>query len=141
MTGNSMREAVEAARQWVVIALWAALVVSVVAIGSALATWKPEYASQPQAVQDWYKNAELTPAARERFSFQKCCDQSDVVKTKFRVGANGHDVWEWLNPDTGKYEVVPADIIHYDEHAPGGMPVLFVFQGQPTCFFVPDAGI
>lgn len=51
----------------------------------AQATWKPEYASNPPEMQAWYQNAELTEAAKNRFPFKKCCDHSDVVKTKFTV--------------------------------------------------------
>src|SRR3954449_6861104 len=40
----------------------------------AQATWKPEYANNPPEVQDWYRNAELTEAAKIRFPFKKCCD-------------------------------------------------------------------
>lgn len=111
------------------------------AAGAARATWKPEYAAASQEVQDWYKNAELTEAAQQRFFFKKCCDHADVVKTKFRVGEAGHDVWEWLDPETNAWREVPADIIHGEERAPGGQPVLFVVGGKPVCFFLPEGGI
>ena len=35
----------------------------------------------------------------------------------------------------------PDDIIHWDQHAPGGKPTLFVFDGNETCFFPGDGGI
>lgn len=105
------------------------------------ATWRPEYASAPQHVRDWYENAELTPAAQRRFNFLKCCDQSETVKTKFRVDrSSGADQWFWLNPDTGAYEQVPPDIIHWGKSGPEGQAVLFVFASQPTCFFPPQSG-
>src|SRR6185312_9325283 len=58
------------------------------------ARWKPEYASQPPEVQQWYRNAELTAAAQARFRFKKCCDHADVVKTKFNVNrTTSGDEW------------------------------------------------
>jgi hypothetical protein len=36
----------------------------------AEARWKPEYASMPQEVRDWYQKAELTPKAQLRFAFE-----------------------------------------------------------------------
>jgi hypothetical protein len=106
----------------------------------AFATWKPEYAQLPQEVQDWYANAELTPEAQQRFAFKKCCAKSEVVKTQFHVSkATAGDEWFWLDGETWKR--VPPDIIHWNEHAPGGEPTLFVYDGRETCFFPPDAGI
>lgn len=55
------------------------------ALSGADARWKPEYASQPQEVRDWYSRAELTPKAQMRFPFKSCCEHADVVKTQFRV--------------------------------------------------------
>jgi hypothetical protein len=49
------------------------------------AKWKPQYASAPQEVQDWYKSRKLTDAAAKRFAFKSCCDGSDKVETQFRV--------------------------------------------------------
>lgn len=79
----------ESAKEYLARILWVAVCLIVAAIGIALsrganATWKPEYASAPQAVQDWYKNAQLTPQARARLNWVFCCDHADVVKTKFR---------------------------------------------------------
>lgn len=104
------------------------------------AKWKPEYSNAPQSVRDWYENAQLTPQAQERFPFKKCCEQSEVVKTQFRVNKkNGGDEWLWLDGD--KWKIIPSDIIHYDQHAPDGKPTLFVYEGRETCFFIPDGGI
>lgn len=104
-------------------------------------TWKPEYAEYPQAVQDWYRNAELTPEAQERFPFKKCCDHSDVVKTQFRVNkTSGSD--EWFYEDSpGHFKRIPPDVIHWGESAPNGQPTLFVYSGKETCFFPGDSGI
>ena len=107
-------------------------------VTAALAHWKPEYASQPQEVQDWYRAAELTPAAQERFHFKSCCDHADVVNTQFRVSKTNADEWWWLDGSTWKQ--IPPDIIHTD-HAPDGRPTLFVVNGNPVCFFPPEGGI
>ncbi len=102
--------------------------------------WKPEYASQPIEVQQWYQNAELTTAAQHRFPFKKCCDHADVVTTRFSVNrTNAGDEWYWL--DGARWRRIPDDIIHWDQHAPNGQPTLFVFDGKATCFFPGDGGI
>ena len=107
---------------------------------SAQARWRPEYASASPEVQAWYRNAELTDAAQARFPFKKCCDGADVVKTEFRVDRkSGADEWWWL--DGATWRRVPADIIHWGQSAPGGLPTLFVYQGQATCFFPGEGGI
>lgn len=120
----------------------AALMLCVLVVPTATrATWKPEYASQPQAVRDWYREAELTPAAQERFPFKKCCDKSEVVKTRFEVDrSSGRDVWLY-EASTGEMRRIPDDIIHWNEHAPGGQPTLFIYSGKETCFFPPEGGI
>jgi hypothetical protein len=35
------------------------------------ARWKPQYASVPQEIQDWYKSRKLTDAAAKRFAFRR----------------------------------------------------------------------
>ena len=108
----------------------------------AFATWKPEYASAPQDVQDRYRQAQLTEAAQKRFAFKSCCAHADVVKTQFRVNkSNGQDEWYWLNPASGQYQRIPPDIIHWGASAPGGQPTLFVIGADPVCFWPPDGGI
>lgn len=103
-------------------------------------TWKPEYANQPLEVQEWYRNAELTKQAQSRFPFKKCCDHSDVVKTRFNVNkTTSGDEWYWLDGD--KWRRIPDDIIHWQERAPNGQPTLFVYDGKETCFFPGDGGI
>lgn len=105
------------------------------------ATWRPEYAQADAAVRDWYKNAELTPEAQQRFPFKGCCDHADVVRTKFRVGVKGADVWEFL--DGEQWREIPADIIHWGESAPGGAATLFRLGvgGALVCFWPPQGGI
>ena len=110
-------------------------------VSPANATWKQEYANAPQAVQDWYKNAELTPAAKTRFNFQKCCAQSETVKTKFKIDkSTGADEWFWLDPSDNSWKQVPPDIIHWDQSGPNGEAVLFAIGRTPTCFFPPQGG-
>ena len=41
--------------------------------------------------------------------FKSCCDNGDVFKTRFRVGTQNEDQWEYLDGETWK--VIPADII------------------------------
>jgi hypothetical protein len=114
--------------------------VMLVCAGAVRATWKPEYAAYPAAVREWYQQAELTDAARQRFRFKKCCDHADVVKTKFNINrTSSGDEWYWL--DGANWRRVPDDIIHWGESAPDGQPTLFVYNGQETCFFPGKSGI
>jgi hypothetical protein len=107
----------------------------------AQATWKPEYASNPPEVQAWYQAAELTEAARNRFPFKKCCDHSDVVKTKFIVNkSDGGDEW-FYEDEPDHWKRIPPDVIHWGESAPRGKPTLFIYSGKETCFFPGDPGI
>ncbi len=118
------------------------------------ATWKPEYADAPQAVRDWFRAARLTEAARQRLSFQNCCDQSDRFDTQFRVDKHtAGDAWYYRDGD--KWVRIPDDVIHDDEiHAKDpkddALPefeemrrqgVLFIYNGTPTCFWKPAGGI
>jgi hypothetical protein len=120
------------------IADWSAFRAFICSLTYAHATWKPEYAALPQKVRDWYKTRELTPAARLRLGFKSCCDNSDVVKTQFKVGGAGNDEWYWLDGNT--WRRVPSDVIHWDERAPNGEAVLFSLGSRPTCFFPPGSG-
>lgn len=122
--------------------LWLAWVlgaaVAVLAICRADATWKPEYAANSAEVQAWYENAELTPEAKQRFPFKKCCDQSEVFRTQFKVDkASGRDEWWYFD---GEWKRIPDDIVHVDEHAPDNQPTLFLYHGKETCFFPGGAG-
>lgn len=92
------------------------------------------------AVRAWYRNAQLTEAARQRFKFQNCCDHADVFRTKFKVNkTTGAD--EWLYLVDGKWKRVPPDIIHWGETAPDKQPTLFIYDGKETCFYPGDGGI
>jgi hypothetical protein len=104
------------------------------------AKWKPQYASAPQEVQDWYKSRKLTDAAAKRFAFKSCCDGSDKVETQFRVDrATGDDKWYYQKD--GQWTEVPPDVIWWDEHSPTGETVMFALDGKPTCFFPPRGGL
>lgn len=107
----------------------------------ALARDGSQWDGQPDEARAWYRNAELTEAAQGRFPFKKCCDKSDVVRTKFQVNRTTAGD-EWFYQDVpGHWKRVPADIIHWGESAPGGQPTLFVYSGQETCFFPGSGGI
>lgn len=115
--------------------------------GGAGATWKPQYASAPAAVQQWYRDAVLTPAAHARLGFAGCCDGADVVKAQFRFGsADGKPAWFFLRD--GAWLRIPDDIIHWDESAPDNKPTLFALRepfgavpaGTLTCFYPPSGG-
>jgi hypothetical protein len=140
-----MREALRAG--WLFLKLTALLVIGYCLLAvffPALveARWKPEYAALPQEVRDWFATRELTPAAQQRFHFKSCCAQSDVVQAKFAVSKlNGADEWFYQLAGEAAWKRVPPDIVHPDEHAPSGEAVLFVFMGEPTCFFPPQGGI
>lgn len=106
----------------------------------AFAEWRPEYANASPEVRDWYRNAELTPEARLRFPFVKCCDHADVFRTEFRVNkGNGGDEW-WYLAASGEWTLIPADIVHVDRHAPDNQPTLFIYNNKETCFFPAGAG-
>ena len=122
------------------IAVQVAILAAIALASPVGATWKPEYANRPIEVQMWYRNAELTKAAQTRFPFKKCCDHSDVVKTKFNVNkTSAGDEWYWLDGEQGRR--IPEDIIHWEERAPSGLPTLFIYNGKETCFFPSEGGI
>ena len=64
-----------------------------------------------------------------------------VVDTNFRV--NETDAGdEWYYEDTpGHWKRIPPDVIHWGVSAPGGLPTLFVFGTQETCFYPGTGGI
>jgi len=109
----------------------------------AAARWKPEYAQLPKEVVDWYQTRKLTKATQKRLrvSWDSCCSNADVVKTRFRVSrVDNDDIWEYELPD-GTWKEVPADIIHWGDHSPSGDAVLFAVSSHgPVCFFPPRSG-
>ena len=137
-----MREAIKAAAIFLGLAALIAGVMFCLLTGMAEARWKPEYAQLPQATRDWYESRELTAAAQARFHFKSCCAQSDVVAAKFAVSKlGGADQWFYQLAGEEKWQLVPDDIVHPDEHAPSGRAVMFAVAGIPVCFFPPDGGI
>lgn len=105
------------------------------------AFWKEEYANLPQSTRNWFKNAELTPAARRRLNnWTKCCDHADWFRTKFKPGERT-DEW-FYEYEPGKWKKIPQDVIHYERDP--SMPddirregVLFIYNGYETCFWPP----
>lgn len=88
--------------------------------------------------RSWYENAELTPDARKHFQFEKCCNQAEVVRTKFQ---QRDDQWFYLDISSSTWREVPRYVIWYDKHPPENQPTMFVYGGAITCFFVPDPEI
>jgi hypothetical protein len=113
-----------------------------IAISPANSEWKPEYAQASPERQQWFQSQRINPNAQKRLgvTFKSCCDNGDVFKTRFRVGNNGGDQWEYLDGETWK--VIPADIIH-EEPSLDNTPVLFKHRltGMELCFFKPQGGI
>lgn len=88
--------------------------------------------------RSWYDAAEATPAAQEKFGINKCCASAEVVRTKFQQRGES---WWYLDRSTSTWREVPNFIIWYDKHPPDNQPTLFVWNGNLTCFFVPDPEI
>src|SRR6266436_8878797 len=47
---------------------------------------------------EWFNAQEMNPAARQRLGvpWKSCCDNGDVFKTRFRVGDDRSDLWQYL---------------------------------------------
>ena len=94
------------------------------------------------AHHEWFNAQEMTPAARERLGvpWKSCCDNGDVFKTRFRVGEDRSDQWQYLKD--GEWKTIPPDIIKEGD-TPDHTPVLFInkYTGMELCFFVPQGGI
>jgi hypothetical protein len=128
------------------------------------ATWKPEYAKNPPAVTQWFKEARVaggcdsSPKAKawHRLGICGCCEHADRLKTKFVADASGD--WSYYpDPDcTTKgcdLKPIPNDIVHedriralnpYDDRLPEfdqmrREGVLFIYQGLPACFWPPES--
>jgi hypothetical protein len=140
------------------IAFIALLVHALPLVSAAHATWKPEFGKSPAAVQQWFRDAAPTPAARARLNIFRCCEKAERLMTKF-VGRPGGE-WSYY-PDPActapgcRLTPLPNDIVHEDAiRAPDpkddGLPefaamrregVLFIWDGKPTCFWPPEGGI
>lgn len=105
----------------------------------------------------WAEDQQVMPQARGRFacvdpalfplSTCSCCNGAEIVRGKFRLsvedGPDGYpfEEWEWLNPKTNKWQLVPEDIIHWGEPTPDKRAVAFEYpigSGVLRCFFPPQ---
>lgn len=133
-----------------------------VAVLPARATWKPEYATAPEAVKHWFEAAQVNGgcsdkgAAFQRLGICLCCKWSERLMTKF-VASPGHQ-WSYY-PDSNctvkgcPLKPIPDDVVHEDEiraldPADDALPefdamrrqgVLFIYHGEPSCFWPPQA--
>lgn len=127
----------------------------------ASATFKPEYANNPKAVQDWFHAQTIMPDAGVRLGFGRnasCCDHADRLFTKF-VGS-GLSEWKYYEDPNCTHEGcklldIPNDTVHPEEiHAldpkDDALPqfdamrregVLMIYAGRVTCFWPPSPGI
>lgn len=134
------------------------------------ATYKPEYAKNPQAIQQWFFEAKPTAAEREHrgwSEFTGCCNQSERFLTKFTVDkSTGEDIWSYQLPDKS-WQIIPERVIHYDGIKAPKRPyemkpdspewaaydndskyfkqlraegVLFILGNEPVCFWPPESG-
>jgi hypothetical protein len=91
---------------------------------------------------EWFNKQEMNPAARQRLGvpWKSCCDNGDVFKTRFRVGEDRSDQWQYLKD--GEWKTIPPDIIKEGD-TPDHTPVLFInkYTGVELCFFVPLGGL
>jgi len=132
------------------------LFVSIMVPQGADATWRPEYADNPVAVQRWFKQAAPTLPAQRRLNINKCCEKAERLMTKF-VNLPGMG-WMYY-PDPGCTtrgcallpildDVVHEDEIHALEAKDDNLPqfkqmrregVLFIYNKVPSCFWYPRA--
>src|ERR1700750_2190365 len=97
-------------------------------------------ASMPH--HEWFNKQEMNPAAQRRLglSYKSCCNNGDVFRTRFRVGEDRSDQWQYLKD--GEWKTIPADIVKEGD-TPDHMPVVFINRhtGMELCFFVPQGGL
>ena len=128
---------------------------------SAHATWKPEYAKNPQSVQMWFQLQKMNPAVSIRLGYGSdafCCDHADRLMTKF-VGGPVNEWSYYSDPNCTHKDCplkqIPNDAIHTEEiHAlnplDDNLPefaamrregVLMIYEGRVTCFWPPQPSI
>ena len=94
------------------------------------------------AHHEWFNAQEMNPAAQHRLGlpYKSCCSNGDVFKTRFRVGEDRSDQWQYLK--NGEWKTIPPDIIK-ESDTPDHTPVLFINKatGLELCFFVPQGGL
>ena len=114
---------------------------------AAMARDLGQFADSSPERREWFRRQEIPPLARERLrrdhnvSSPSCCSEGDRFKTRFRVGASGQDVWEYLERD-GKWKAVPPDIIA-ENPSIEDEPILFLrpWDRLPLCFYPGKGGI
>lgn len=131
------------------------LVLLLILVTPAYATWKPQYDKNPEPVKEWFVAATPTKAAGARLGIATCCEQAERLMTKF-VGAGTE--WSYY-PDPNCTHAgcsllpIPNDVVHeqpikaldpkddgLDEFkAMRREGVLFIWNGKPTCFWPPEA--
>jgi hypothetical protein len=91
---------------------------------------------------EWFNKQEMNPTVQRRLGlpYKSCCNNGDVFKTRFRVGADRSDQWQYLKD--GEWKTIPPDVIK-EEDTPDRTPVLFINKttGVELCFFVPQGGL
>lgn len=144
-----------------VIAFMALLALFLISVKPAHATYKPEYAKNPPAVQEWFGAQKIMPAAGIRLGLGQnasCCDHADRLFTKF-VGTGTSEWLYYPDPDCTtngcKLLPIPNDTVHSEEiralnPKDDGLPqfdqmrsegVLMIWAGSVTCFWPPEPGI
>jgi hypothetical protein len=110
--------------------------------GFLLLAFRADAHDPSMAHHEWYNKQEMSSAAQRRLGvpWKSCCDNGDVFKTRFRVGEDRSDQWQYLKD--GQWRTVPPDIIK-EEDTPDHLPVLFINKstGDELCFFVPKGGL
>ena len=63
-----------------------------------LLSFRAEAHDSSTAHHEWFNKQEMNPAAQHRLSlpYKSCCDNGDVFKTRFRVGEDRSDQWQYL---------------------------------------------
>src|SRR5436190_15267841 len=81
------------------------------------------------AHHEWYNKQVMSPAAQLRLGvpWKSCCDNGDVFKTRFRVGEDRSDQWQYLKD--GQWRIVPPDIIK-EEDTPAICPFSSSIRAQ-----------
>jgi len=91
---------------------------------------------------EWFNKQEMNPTVQRRLGlpYKSCCNNGDVFKTRFRVGEDRSDQWQYLKD--GEWKTIPPDVIKEGD-TPDHTPVLFINRstGQELCFFVPQGGL
>lgn len=146
-----MRSVTAALRAW---CFWLPVLLALAfcSIRPVHATWKPEYALEPQAVQDWFANANMPHCQGAGCS---CCKTAERFMTKF-VATKGNE-WSYYTDANCTHKgcelkPIPDEVVHDEEiHAADpkddALPqfqemrqqgVLFIFYGKPRCFWPPE---